>query len=253
MTENVLASFVRQHPRLFVLTGAGVSTASGIPGYRDAEGRWTRAAPVHLQDFLASEAIRRRYWLRSMVGYPLLARAKPNAAHYALAALEREGYLTALVTQNVDGLHQRAGSAQVIELHGSLATVTCRGCGAVRPREAIQQMLLRDTAPFAVGAAFGSPDGDADVDGDAARFRPPSCPVCDGVLKPDVVFFGEGVPAARIERARAALAAADAMLVVGSSLMVWSGFRFCEWASAAAKPIAAVNPGRTRADSLFAL
>ncbi|MBS0326313.1 MAG: NAD-dependent protein deacetylase [Proteobacteria bacterium] len=253
MGDDALASFVRQHPRLFVLTGAGVSLASGIPAYRDADGRWTRALPVHLQDFLASEGTRRRYWMRSMAGYPLVARAQPNPAHRALVELERGGYLASLVTQNVDGLHQRAGSAQVVELHGSLATVTCRSCGAVRSRASVQAMLERDNAGLVVPPGAGAPDGDAEVDSDAANFRPPACPACDGVLKPDVVFFGEGVPAARVERARAALAAADAMLVVGSSLMVWSGYRFCEWAQAAAKPIAAINPGRTRADPLLTL
>lgn len=253
MSESELASFVRQHPRLFVLTGAGISLASGIPGYRDADGCWTRAEPVHLQEFLASDATRRRYWLRSMAGYPLLARAEPNPAHRALATLEREGYLATLVTQNVDGLHQRAGSAQVVELHGSVATVTCRNCGAVRSRAAVQEMLERDNAGIAVIAGAGAPDGDADIDSDASGFRAPACPACDGVLKPDVVFFGEGVPAARVELARAALASADAMLVVGLSLMVWSGYRFCEWAHAEAKPIVAINPGRTRADRLFTL
>src|SRR5574340_1626901 len=257
MGTNALASFVRQHPRLFVLTGAGISTSSGIPGYRDAAGRWTRAEPVRVQDFLASETVRRRYWMRSMAGYPLMARALPNPAHYALARLEREGYLAALVTQNVDGLHQSAGTAEVIELHGSLSTVTCRDCGSTRPRSLVQQMLERDNPGFALAAATGAPDGDADVDADidtiAARFRTPTCPACDGTLKPDVVFFGESVPTVRVERARAALASADAMLVILSSLKVWSGYRFCEWAHAADTPIAAINPGRTRADPLFAL
>lgn len=257
MSTNALASFVRQHPRLFVQTGAGISTASGIPGYRDAEGRWMRAEPVRLQDFLASDAMRRRYWMRSMVGYPLIARAQPNPAHHALARLEREGYLAALVTQNVDGLHQSAGNAGVIELHGSLSTVTCRDCGSTRPRAVVQEMMERDNPGFALAAGPGAPDGDADVDTDldtiAAAFRVPTCPACDGMLKPDVVFFGEGVPTARVERARLALALADAMLVIGSSLMVWSGYRFCEWAHAADTPIAAINPGRTRADPLFAL
>lgn len=252
-SESALASFVRQHPRLFVLTGAGVSTASGIPGYRDAEGRWTRAPPVRGQDFLASDATRRRYWLRSMVGYPLMAHATPNAAHRALAALESEGYLSALVTQNVDGLHQRAGSTDPIELHGTLATVTCRDCATTQSRATVQRILEDENPGFVTSFGTRSADGDADVGADAATFRPPACPACGGVLKPDVVFFGEGVPAARVERAHAALDAGDAMLVIGSSLMVWSGYRFCEWARAEAKPIAAINPGRTRADHLFTL
>lgn len=252
-SDDGLISFVRQHPRLFVLTGAGISAPSGIPGYRDATGRWTRPAPVQLNEFLASEAVRRRYWLRSMVGYPQLARARPNPAHRALAALAGKGYLAALVTQNVDGLHQRAGSEAVIELHGTLARVTCRGCGAAWTRTALQAALERDNPSFAEATGMRSADGDADIERDTAGFRVPACTLCDGMLKPDVVFFGEGVPAARVERARAALTVADALLVVGSSLMVWSGYRFCEWAHAAGKPIAAINPGLTRADHLFAL
>lgn len=248
-----LSSFVRQHPRLFVLTGAGVSIASGIPGYRDAEGQWTRPAPVHLREFVGSENARRRYWLRCMAGYPAIEGAIPNPAHHALALLEELGYCSGLVTQNVDSLHQRAGSRRVIDLHGTLATVTCRACGLTEPRSALQRRLEAGNPESISLTGVRSADGDAEVERECAGFHVPGCRQCDGVLKPDVVFFGEGVPAARVARARGSLLAADAMLVVGSSLMVWSGYRFCEWAYAAAKPIAAINPGRTRADHLLTL
>ena len=246
--------FLRRHPRLFVLSGAGVSTDSGIPGYRDDEGRWTRRPPVTLQDFLRSAPARQRYWARSMLGFPVVARARPNAAHRALARLEAVRESTRLVTQNVDGLHQRAGSANVIELHGTIGRVICLDCGADHAREAIQQTLEAENAGFLDACATAAPDGDADVlDEGAAAFNVPHCAHCGGLLKPDVVFFGENVPRDRVGAAMGALEHADAMLVVGSSLMVWSGYRFCERAGSLGKPIAAINLGRTRADHLFAL
>ena len=256
---NALALFVRRYPRLFVLTGAGASTDSGIPGYRDADGRWTRAPPVRIDEFLRTEEGRCRYWPRSMLGWPLLAAARPNAAHDALARLEAMGRVTQLVTQNVDGLHQRAGSRGVIELHGNVHRARCLGCGAVHPRAAIQQTLERQNARFlrisdAVPAAHGDADPQGAPDADAFEcFVPPACDACNGILKPEVVFFGECVPRDRVEAARATLEQADAMLVVGSSLMVYSGYRFCEWAVRMGKPIAAVNLGCTRADSLLVL
>ena len=252
-----LDHFLHRHPRLFVLSGAGVSTDSGIPGYRDDDGQWQRSPPVTAQQFLGSPLARQRYWARSMLGWPIVARARPNAAHRALAQLEAAGRVATLVTQNVDGLHQRAGSARVIELHGSVGRVVCLDCGTGHSREAIQQQLEADNAVFREARDRGArvaPDGDADVAlPDVAAFNVPACAACGGLLKPDVVFFGENVPRARVAAAMDALDAADAMLVVGSSLMVWSGYRFCERAAAAGKPIAAINRGRTRADHLFAL
>ena len=251
---DALHAFVAAHPSLFVLTGAGVSTASGIPGYRDAEGRWTRATPVLLQDFLRSEAARRRYWRRSMAGWPMLASARPNDAHRALARLEALGHVVQLVTQNVDGLHRQAGSKTAIELHGNIHHVACIDCGARVPRATIQHLLEASNPGHAGARVPAAPDGDADVAADdLPGFRIPACAACGGILKPDVVFFGEGVPAQRVAAARAALGQADAMLVVGSSLAVYSGFRFCEWAAHEHKPIAALNLGRTRADPLLAL
>jgi len=251
---GALAEFVARHPRLFVLTGAGISTESGIPGYRNADGQWQRSQPIFLQEFLASEAARRRYWARSMAGWRIVAGAKPNAAHGALARLESEGHLELLLTQNVDGLHQRAGSRAVIELHGNLAQVVCIGCRVRHSRHAIQRELEALNSRLGDLLTLPAPDGDAMVEqGDLASFVVPECSRCGGTLKPDVVFFGEGVPRERVDAASAALAKANAMLVVGSSLAVYSGYRFCEWAFAAGKPIAAINLGRTRADHLLAL
>jgi NAD-dependent SIR2 family protein deacetylase len=249
-----LCEFVQDYPRLLVLSGAGISTDSGIPGYRDAEGRWNRSPPVLLQDFLRSEPVRRRYWARSMVGWPIVAGASPNAAHRALVRLEAVGRLQQLVTQNVDGLHLRAGNSRVVELHGNIDGVVCLGCGADYPRASIQQTLEAENAEFVTASAAAAADGDADVQcRDLDAFRVPACACCAGVLKPKVVFFGEGVPRERVDEAKRSLEQADAMLVIGSSLMVYSGYRFCIWAAEMCKPIAAINLGRTRADHLLAL
>lgn len=249
-----LADFVARHSRLFVLSGAGTSTGSGIPDYRDEGGAWKRRPPITHQDFVNSEAAHKRYWSRSMIGFPLMANAAPNAAHVALAKLERAGYVAQLVTQNVDGLHQRAGSAGVLELHGSIHWVVCLTCQARYSRALVQTMLEQDNPQLPQVVATVAPDGDADLEpGLLHDFRPPSCERCGGPLKPDVVFFGDGVPKARVASAMEALQDADAMLVVGSSLMVYSGYRFCQRAAEMAKPIAAINLGRTRADALFEL
>ena len=248
---QTLTAFVREHPRLFVLTGAGVSTHSGIPGYRDADGCWRRKPPVTHQEFTRSDAARRRYWARSLVGWPAIAGAAPNAAHDALARLQRAGRVASLVTQNVDGLHQRAGSRDVIDLHGRLDRVVCLACAAKLSRAAVQAEMERANPDFARCAGPRAPDGDADLEGDCEGFESPACPDCGGVLKPDVVFFGAGVPHSRVAAALGALGSADAMLVVGSSLMAYSGFRFCERARESGKPIVAVNRGRTRADPLL--
>jgi NAD-dependent SIR2 family protein deacetylase len=249
-----LHAFVQRHPRLFVLSGAGISTASGIPGYRDENGEWQRSAPITLQEFLGSLASRQRYWARSMIGWPVVAQAQPNAAHRALARLEAAQHLPVLVTQNVDGLHQRAGSSEVIELHGSIDAVTCLDCGTRHPRAAIQRTLEAHNPTLVDAFAEPAADGDAHLEWhDLGGFRIPTCPNCAGPLKPAVVFFGENVPRTTVDAATRALEAADAMLVVGSSLMVYSGYRFCVWAQKMGKPVAAINLGRTRADPLLSL
>lgn len=249
-----LADFVRRHPRLFVLTGAGCSTESGIPDYRDANGDWKRAAPVTYQAFMGSEATRQRYWARSLIGWRIMGQARPGPAHHALAKLEAAGRVHTLLTQNVDGLHDAAGSRATIDLHGRIDTVCCTDCGARSPRAELQTRLVARNPEWAQLGARSAPDGDADLDGhDFSGFDIPECERCGGLLKPDVVFFGESVPPARVAAARAALQASDAVLVAGSSLMVYSGFRFVQAAAAAGLPVAAVNLGRTRADDLLAL
>ena len=250
-----LAAFVTVHAPLFVLTGAGVSTASGIPDYRDRDGRWKRAEPIRGQVFRRDERARRRYWARSYVGWPRVAAAQPNAGHRALAGLERAGLIRQLVTQNVDGLHQRAGSQRVLDLHGRLDQVDCLDCGRRLPRGRVQQMLA-DANPGVRPAspAVSAPDGDALLEAAAeAGFSVPPCPDCGGLLKPSVVFFGENVPRPRVERAFARLDASGGLLVVGSSLTVFSGYRFCLRAAERGLPIALLNRGRTRADDLVAL
>jgi NAD-dependent SIR2 family protein deacetylase len=253
MHSSELAAFIARHPRLFVLTGAGVSTGSGIPAYRDADGHWSREPPMTHQEFTRSESARKRYWARSLAGWPAVAGAAPNAAHEALARLERAGRVARLVTQNVDGLHQRAGSERVIDLHGRLDRVVCLECALVLPRVLVQRAMEEANPAFLRRATGIAPDGDVDIEADFETFEPPRCPDCAGTLKPDVVFFGDGVPRSRVAAAFAALDGADAVLIVGSSLMAYSAYRFCERARELGRPIAAVNRGRTRADGLLAL
>ncbi|NCF10162.1 MAG: NAD-dependent protein deacetylase [Gammaproteobacteria bacterium] len=249
-----LTRFVTDHSRLFVLTGAGISTASGIPDYRDTDGAWKRSPPVQYGDFVRDPAVRRRYWARSLLGWPAFAGAAPNASHHALANLEHSGHVSLLVTQNVDGLHQAAGSRRVIDLHGRLDALVCLDCRQGGDRHAFQHELETRNPDFTGLVAGRAPDGDADLDGiDFTAFDVPDCPACGGLLKPDVVFFGEGVPRARVDAAYAALDTVDALLVIGSSLMVYSGFRFAREAAARGLPVAALNRGRTRADDLLAL
>lgn len=247
-----LAAFLRRYPRLVLLTGAGCSTESGIPDYRDAEGAWKRPPPVQFQDFMRSEHARRRYWARSMLGFPLMAAARPNAAHHWLAELERQGRVPLLITQNVDGLHQQAGQRAVVDLHGRIRSVLCTDCG-VRLSRVLLQQRLESLNPWVLGldAAIG-PDGDADFEqASLEAFRVPACDVCGGILKPDVVFFGENVPRPRVARGMAMLKEVDALLLMGSSLKLFSGYRFCREAQRLGLPMAAVNLGRTRVDDML--
>jgi NAD-dependent SIR2 family protein deacetylase len=256
-----LAGFLDRHPRLLVLTGAGCSAPSGIPDYRDADGAWKHKKPMTLAEFTGSAAARRRYWAGSLRGWPRVRDARANPAHDALARLEHSGRVVRLVTQNVDGLHQRAGSRRVTDLHGRLDRVECLRCGAFLHREDMQSLLLAWNPRFAPrhspaagpGAPPGvdgemRPDGDTQVKASPDDLAVPDCPECGGVLKPNVVFFGESVPRSRVDDAFAALDAADALLVVGSSLMVYSGYRFVRAAREGRRPVALVNLGRTRAD-----
>jgi NAD-dependent SIR2 family protein deacetylase len=252
--DNRLGEFIERHSKLFVLTGAGCSTESGIPDYRDENGDWKRARPVMFQAFVGDLNTRRRYWARSLVGWRRFGHARSNDAHRALARLEQQGRVEVLVTQNVDGLHQAAGSTAVIDLHGRLDQVRCMGCERRSDRHQMQRRLLELNPDWARLDARDAPDGDADLEGlDFSGFEVPACEDCGGLLKPDVVFFGESVPRDRVTAAMQSVQRAQAMLVIGSSLMVYSGYRFAQAASTAGKPIAAVNLGRTRADALLAL
>lgn len=250
---EALAAFLAGR-RALVLSGAGVSTDSGIPDYR-GPGR-VRRDPMRYQQFVGSAAHRRRYWARSSVGWPYTAAARPNVVHGAVARLERRGVATAVLTQNVDGLHQRAGSQRVLELHGSLATVACLACGARSARARFQERLVAANPTFAaqyLPTALGpddvAPDGDVEIpDAAADGLVVPPCEGCGGALKPDVTFFGENVPKPRVERAYALADAADALVVLGSSLTVYSGYRFVRRAKAAGRPVAIVNDGATRGD-----
>ncbi len=251
---EALRGFLDRHRRPLVLTGAGISTGSGIPDYRDLDGSWRRAQPVTFQAFTGSADTRRRYWARSVVGWPRFAAAHANPGHRALAVLEQAGRIQALVTQNVDGLHQQAGSRSVIDLHGRLDRVLCLGCGAGKERADFQHALLAANPGWDRHVAAIAPDGDADLEGvDLTAFQVPACPICGGMLKPDVVFYGESVPRARVEAALAQLQRSDGLLVIGSSLMVYSGLRFARVAAESGIPVAALNRGRTRADDLLTL
>lgn len=235
-----------------VITGAGLSTSSGIPAYRDREGNWKGAQPVRHHDFLHLESARQRYWARSFFGWPTVAGAGPGRGHRALARLEHEGRIDLIVTQNVDGLHHKAGSASVLELHGGLAAVVCLSCRVRHSRALVQDWLGAANPDLAGQAAPVAPDGDARVAAELyAGFRMPACPACGGVLKPDVVFFGDSVPREQVASAMEAISGAAGLLVVGSSLMVYSGFRFVEFACREGKPVMAINLGKTRADHLL--
>lgn len=249
-----LRAWIAAHDSIFVLTGAGISTNSGIPDYRGIDGEWKRRAPVNYLPFVSEPAVHMRYWARSFVGWPLIAGAQPNRAHHALVELQKIGRLSQLVTQNVDGLHQKAGQRDVIDLHGRIDQVLCLECARRVSRSVVQQFLTDSNPEWSALRARTAPDGDADLEGvDFSDFQPPRCPHCGGMLKPDVVFFGENVPRERVERTMEALRRSDAMLVIGSSLMVYSGFRFARMAREAGLPLAVLTRGRTRADDIATL
>ncbi|NKI34316.1 NAD-dependent protein deacetylase [Wenzhouxiangella sp. XN79A] len=247
-----LAAFIERHAPVLALTGAGCSTASGIPAYRDATGKWNRRQPILYPDFVASATVRRRYWARSFLGWPVMQAARPGPAHHALVELDRRGLLAGLVTQNVDGLHQAAGQPGVLELHGGLQRVLCLDCGAPIDRSVLQDHLLTANPDWAPDVLSINPDGDAELDEAAyPGFRVVACGGCGGRLKPDVVFFGESVPRDRFETIGARLDRAGALLVVGSSLVVGSGYRIVREAQRRGLPIAAATRGRTRADAVL--
>ncbi|WP_030558911.1 NAD-dependent protein deacetylase [Streptomyces aureocirculatus] len=234
---------------VLVLSGAGLSTESGIPDYRGEGGSLSRHTPMTYQDFTADAAARRRYWARSHLGWRTFGRALPNAGHRAVAAFGEHGLLSGVITQNVDGLHQAAGSEGVVELHGSLDRVRCLSCGTLSPRRELARRLDAANPGFEPVAAGINPDGDADLsDEQVADFRVLPCANCGGILKPDVVFFGETVPPQRVEHCRRLVREAASLLVLGSSLTVMSGLRFVRQAARAGKPVLIVNRDPTRGD-----
>lgn len=246
-----IAEVVGRCSRVLVISGAGLSTASGISDYRDQAGVWKRPRPVQHQAFVQHLHWRQRYWARSQLGYPAFAQAQPNDAHSALVELEQRGQVFAVITQNVDRLHQRAGQQRVLDLHGRLDRVRCLDCGRQLERNVVQDWLQRQN-PWLNEARFTpAPDGDADIELDFSRVKIPHCPDCDGVLKPDVVFFGDAVPKADVERGYRWVEQAQAVLVLGSSLMVYSSFRYVRKAHELGMPVMAINQGKTRADELF--
>lgn len=251
---HALQEFIDAHPRLLVITGAGISTDSGIPAYRDQAAQWQRPQPVQHQAFMSQTAVRQRFWARSLIGWPVMRDAQPNLAHQALVTLEQQGRLLHLITQNVDGLHQKAGHQAVTDLHGRSDEVICTQCQHTLPRDSAHQQMAHMNPAFCDLKARTAPDGDADLElTDFSAFKVADCPQCGGILKPNVVFFGDNVPRDKVQLGLDTLERADALWVVGSSLMVYSGFRFCKRAAEQHIPIVSLNQGVTRADGLLTL
>jgi NAD-dependent SIR2 family protein deacetylase len=238
--------------RVVVLSGAGLSTESGIPDYRGPSGAHRKATPMTYQTFVGSAEARRRYWARSYLGWRQIATAQPNDGHRAVATLQARGLLDGIITQNVDGLHQAAGARDVVELHGGLDLVVCLSCGLRESRTSIDDRLRAANAAFAASVATINPDGDAELsDAELDTFVPIGCRYCcSDLIKPDVVFFGENVPRERVDASYALVEAASTLLVLGSSLSVMSGLRFVRRAAALGIPVAIVNQGETRGDPL---
>jgi NAD-dependent SIR2 family protein deacetylase len=246
-----IARLVQRSHQLLVLTGAGCSTESGIPDYRDRDGAWKRKQPMSYQEFIGSHEAQQRYWARAVIGWKRLRNVQPNRSHRVLARLERLGRVQSVITQNVDGLHQSAGSIQVLDLHGRIDAVECLRCRRSSHREPLQQRLEQLNPQWSERAALMAPDGDAVIDeADCGAFQIAGCEHCEGPLKPAVVFFGESIPSERVARAERSVQTADALLVVGSSLMVYSGYRLVRSAHDLGLPIMIINQGKTRADAL---
>ena len=253
MSESVdsLLAILGAHRPWVALTGAGISSASGIPTYRDHKGTWLGSQPIQHDEFISDPSKRECYWSRSALGWPRVGGAQPNESHAALVKLEQAGLLTGVITQNVDRLHQRAGSQSVVDLHGRLDRVKCLDCGQVTSREAIQSWIKTHNELPNTASLNLRPDGDADLpDHYVTDFKVPQCKKCGGVVMPEVVFFGGTVPGPVVDECYQMIDAAEGMLVVGSSLSVYSGLRFCRYAVDQGKPLIILNQGQTRADDL---
>jgi len=250
-----LAQFIQKNPRLFVLTGAGVSTDSGIPAYRDAAGQWRSPPPVLHQEYMKQLSVRQRYWGRSLAGWHTMRDASPSTGHMVLAAMEQAGLVELLVTQNVDRLHQKAGSERVVDLHGRADVVACMQCDLEVDRDQMHHWCRNLNPNFTTPkiTVATRPDGDTDFETDFSGFRVPNCPECEGIMKARVVYYGDNVPKETVYSTIEALERSKAMLSVGSSLQVFSGFRFNRHAAAKGIPQAALTEGVTRADELLQL
>ncbi|HSG03669.1 MAG TPA: NAD-dependent protein deacetylase [Marinobacterium sp.] len=248
-----LAEFIQHHPRLFVLTGAGMSTDSGIPAYRDSAGQWRSPPPVLHQEYMKQLNVRQRYWGRSLAGWHTMRDAQPNPGHKVLAAMERAGLVEILVTQNVDRLHQKAGSERVVDLHGRADLVACMQCDFEITREEMHVWCRQLNPHFHAPKVAARPDGDADFEADFSQFQVPTCTECGGIMKARVVYYGDNVPKETVFKALNSLENSQAMLSVGSSLQVFSGFRFNRHAAQKSIPQAALTSGVTRADPLLQL
>uniref|UniRef100_A0A1A8BMZ6 NAD-dependent protein deacylase n=1 Tax=Nothobranchius kadleci TaxID=1051664 RepID=A0A1A8BMZ6_NOTKA len=251
---ELLRDFLTRARRLFVITGAGLSTESGIPDYRSqGVGLYARTdrRPMQHAEFIRSAKSRQRYWARNFVGWPQFSSHQPNSAHWALRRWEQRGVLHWLVTQNVDALHSKAGQKRLTELHGCSHRVVCLGCGAITAREDLQKRFVLLNPEWSAQAGVVAPDGDVFLeDEQVLNFRVPSCEQCGGILKPEVTFFGDTVNRETVLFVHDRLAESDALLAVGSSLQVYSGYRFLLATSDRKMPIAIVNIGPTRADHL---
>ncbi|MCW8876580.1 MAG: NAD-dependent protein deacetylase [Kangiellaceae bacterium] len=245
--QQLLSS--RQH--WLVITGAGISTESGIPTYRNDNGDWVRSDPITHQQFLESEDKRKRYWARSAVGWPMIAKARPSKTHKALVEIENKGFLSGLITQNVDRLHQKAGHNKVIDLHGRMDRVKCLSCGNAEERSDLQLRIIDKNRFLESITGEVAPDGDASIEEEITeRIDIVACKNCNGVLMPDVVFYGGSVPKQTNEATAKLYSRSKGLLVLGSSLMVYSSYRFCKLAKQDSKPIVLINKGKTRADEL---
>lgn len=254
---ELLQEFVSRARRLFVITGAGLSTESGIPDYRsEGVGLYARTdrRPMQHAEFVRSAKSRQRYWARNFVGWPQFSSRQPNSAHKVLQRWEERGKLHWLVTQNVDALHSKAGQKAMTELHGCSHRVMCLGCGTISAREELQKRFLALNPDWRAQAGAVAPDGDVFLeDEQVLHFRVPSCEFCGGILKPEVTFFGDTVNRVTVQSVHDRLAESDAVLVVGSSLQVYSGYRFLLAANDRKMPVAILNIGSTRADHLAEL
>lgn len=248
------AAWYLRDRRIAVLTGAGISTESGIPDYRGPQGSMRTRRPIRYSQFISDPKGRRSYWARSAVGWPRAAAAAPNPGHFALARLEEKGLLTSIITQNVDGLHQQAGSRFVIELHGTLSVVICLGCGAREARASVQRRIEELNPGWERRSFELAPDGDAELPRSVVEeFQIPACSKCGGIIKPNVVFFGENVPKQTVEAAYEVVENAEALLVAGTSLAVYSGLRFLDRAAKLGLPAVVVNMGEVRGAHLAAI